>query len=183
MKKCLIVLSLLIMTAVLTGCSVFLYLQASGRDYGETREYAMDEIMQTAFFDFQINEAKLVREVAGYYPGDDAHQFLILNVTVTNTYEDYGKISMFYGDFELTWDALEDAVIYAEEAFSEGQLPDEYDIFKKESRTGDLIFIVPGDVTEFSITYAEYWGDDFVGNTHIMNFSADPHSDNSNTSL
>lgn len=56
---------------------------------------------------------------------------------------------MFYSDFDLTWDGLGDSSVYPETEFAEGQLPDEYELFKGESRAGDLIFVVPSDAKGF----------------------------------
>ena len=181
MLKKRLLLSLLLISVLLlvSGCRIndivsnaAAKMKAEGRGHGETLVFGQDEVMQTAFFDVKINSAKLVPELSEYVPDDEANLFLVVNVTVTDTFADQGKIPMFYSDFELTWASLEGATVYAETSFAEGQLPDEYEIFKNESKTGDLVYIVPGNVTDFAILFYEYWEDDFVGNTCRAEFTA-----------
>ena len=76
---------------------------------------------------------------------------------------------MFATDFQLIWADLGDTGIYPDTQFAEGQLPEEYQLLKDESRTGNLIFIVPSDITEFKLQYLEVWSDDFEGNTYFVN--------------
>ena len=96
---------------------------------------------------------------------------MVVNITVKNTFEDDAKIPMFYTDFTLTWDGMGDTTVYPESEFAEGQLPDEYELFKGESRTGDLIFVAPADAKGFSLRYIEVWDDDFEGNSYFIPFS------------
>lgn len=143
-------------------------LQADGREYGQTYTFGSGELVKTAFFNFQVNEVSTAAEIEGYAPDDEANQFLIVNVTIENTFEDDSSISMFDTDFQLIWTDLGDTGIYPDLEFAEGQLPEEYQLLKGDSRTGDLIFIVPADVTEFQLKYLEVWSDDFEGNTYLV---------------
>ena len=144
-------------------------IQADGREYGQTYTFESGELVETAFFNFQVNEVSTAAEIEGYVPEDETNQFLVDNVTIQNTYEDDASIPMFATDFQLIWADLGDTGIYPDTQFAEGQLPEEYQLLKDESRTGNLIFIVPSDITEFKLQYLEVWSDDFEGNTYFVN--------------
>ena len=88
-----------------------------------------------------------------------------------NTFEDFDSIPMFCDDFELTWETLEGETTFPEYQFYDGQLPDEYSLKHGESRTGNLVFIVPKDVYTYQMKYFEMWDDNFIGNTYYINFS------------
>ena len=51
-------------------------------------------------------------------------------------------------------------------------MPEEYEIFKGESRTGDLVFVVPSGQTNFTLEYLEIYEDEFEGNTFKISFDA-----------
>ena len=144
-------------------------IQADGREYGQTYTFESGELVETAFFNFQVNEVSTAAEIEGYVPEDETNQFLVVNVTIKNTFEDDASIPMFATDFQLIWADLGDTGIYPDTQFAEGQLPEEYQLLKDESRTGNLIFIVPSDITEFKLQYLEVWSDDFEGNTYFVN--------------
>ena len=146
-------------------------IKAEGRSYGHTYTYAQEETATTAFFSYSIQSASLATELNGYVPNDPTHRFLIVTITVENTFADDTKIPMFYDDFELTWAQLDDAAIYAEMAFTDSQLPDEYELLFGDSLTGDLVYVVPKAARDFSISFQEYWEDDFLGDRHVINFT------------
>lgn len=143
-------------------------LKADGREHGQTYELEQNQNMKTAFFDLNINSVQIAETFEDYLPNDDIRQFLIVNVTIKNTFEDSASIPMFYDDFGLSWEILGDDTIYPEEKFAEDQLPDEYEIYKTEQRTGNIIYEVPADITEFDFKYYEVYEDDFEGNTFVM---------------
>lgn len=143
--------------------------RASGENY-ETDK--MGESLSTAFFDFQVNSATMINELEDYEPSDPNNRFLIVNVTIKNTFKDDTSIPMFDTDFLLRWPDLGDNPLLCEESFASNQLPEEYEIFKGESRTGDLIFIVPSSQTSFTLEYTEIYEDEFEGNTFKINFEA-----------
>lgn len=150
--------------------------QAQGRPSGETYELKQDETMKTAFFDCKVNSVEMRDAFGGYAPSDDTHKFLVVNLSITNTFEDDTSIPMYYDDFELKWDDLGDNTIFPEPYFlsedsEDEMLPDEYEIFKGESRTGNIVFEVPGDKTEFDLKFYELWSDDFEGNTYFVSLT------------
>lgn len=148
-------------------------LRNQGRSGGHTLDYRQDEAMETAFFRFEVHSARLAKDYGDYIPDGENRLFLILDATVTNTFEDSGEIPMFGSDFELTWDALGDTSVLAESNFADSQFPDEYSLFRNESRSGDLVFVVPADVSEFVVVFKEIWDDDFEGDTHRLHLSVE----------
>ena len=133
--------------------------KADGREYGEETTYSTEDTVQTAFFKVKVNSVTTQDEIQGendeYVPQDVAHQFVVVNITVENTYEDFDSITMFCDDFELTWE----------------QLPDSYELKYGESKTGNLIFITPRNIKDYQMKYYEIWDDNFIGNTYYINFS------------
>lgn len=178
MKKLSICLLLAVM-AFTSGCDkvsekvdeIKTEVTAQDRQYGQSETYELTETMKTAFFDLKIEKAEIVDEVDGYVADDPETHFLVIDVKIDNTFADTASIPMSYSDFELTWEGLDGNVIYSEEVFAEGQLPDEYEIFKGDSRSGKLIYMVPSSAKNFSFIYLEIWDDDFEGNDYTINFA------------
>ncbi|MBS4784683.1 MAG: DUF4352 domain-containing protein [Clostridiales bacterium] len=144
-------------------------INAQGRDYGEIYTIGQDDVMKSTFFDLKINSVSTADELNGYVPNEETDMFLILNVTVKNTFKssDYAPIPMYYSDFQLTYDGLEEPW-FPESKFTDGQFEDEYELEYDKSATGDVVFVVAKDAQNAKFMYVEYWDDDFVGNTYEM---------------
>lgn len=161
---------------VLTICLLCALSACGGetRSSGEVYEaQGFEQSLSTAFFDFQVNSASLVSQLEDYEPTDPNNLFLVVNITVQNTFTDDSSIPMFDTDFALSWPDLGEDSIYCESSFASTQLPEEYEIFKGESRTGDLVFIVPSSQTGFTLEYLEIYEDEFEGNTFKIGFDAE----------
>ncbi len=151
----------------LTACA------ADKRTSGKTYEAeGFESALSTAFFDFQVNAAALADSLESYEPRDPQKRFLIVSVTVTSTFAEESAIPMFDTDFALTWPGMEGEPIYCEQNFASTQLPEEYEIRKGESRTGDLVFVVPREQSAFALEYLEIYEDEFEGNTFVVRFEA-----------
>lgn len=125
--------------------------------------------MSTAFFDFTINSAKLVSELEDFVPNKDTDKFLVVNATIQNTYDSPEPLPMSDGDFELSWNrAEENMTIFPEYTFATNQFPAKYEIEKGYSKTGNLIYVVPADASDFRIYYYDWWEDNFEGNTYWL---------------
>ena len=160
---------------LLTGCMLFALAACNTetRSSGELYEAeGFEQSLSTAFFDFQVNSASLVTQLEEYEPSDPNNRFLVVNITVQNTFTDDSSIPMFDTDFVLSWPDLGEDSIYCEDNFASTQLPEEYEIFKGESRTGDLVFVVPSSQTSFTLEYLEIYEDEFEGNTFKISFDA-----------
>ncbi len=178
LKKISIVLLAIFLCVFGAGCGVKQKVKdfatewkADGREYGKEKTFSKDDTVETAFFKVKVNSITTEDEIEGYVPEDKAHQFIVANITVENTYEDFESITMFCDDFELTWETLGDETTFPEYQFYEEQLPDSYELKYGESKTGNLIFITPRDMTDYRMKYYEVWDDNFIGNTYYINFS------------
>ena len=107
MKKIAVFFALLVMTGVCAGCSAandaMNAVQAQGRDYGQTIELEAGDTMSTAFFDMTVNSATYASEIDGYVPSSDTDIFLVVNITVKNTFDSSDPIPMSDADFELSY--------------------------------------------------------------------------------
>lgn len=148
-------------------------LKADGREYGQEFTFSQNDTVETAFFNVKINSVKTLREIEGFVPEDNAHQFIVVNVTIENTYDAFDSISMFCDDFELTWEGLEGETTFPEYHLYDEQLPDSYELKYGESKTGNLVFITPRSITDYQMKYYEIWDDNFIGNTYYINFAVE----------
>lgn len=180
MKKPLFLAALLAAALFCTGCSdvvegIVNAAKAEGRVYGQTLELEEGDTMSTAFFDMTVNAATMLPALDGYIPNLESDRFLVVNITVTNTFGE--AIPMSDADFELGYDgADETATIFPESEFATDQLPATYEIQQGGSQTGNLIYVVPADAEDFRIYYYDLWSDDFEGNTYWLPFSVSAQS-------
>ena len=93
---------------------------------------------------------------------------------------------MFIWDFQVQWDTIDgedpdqafgyavyegegdDATTYTN--VSEQQLPPSYDLADGETQEGILLYEVPEDRSEFSISFQEYFADDTTGDLFFVFF-------------
>lgn len=146
--------------------------QSSEGGYSDGR---MGDTMETYFFDYTVNSAYVCDEYEGYQP-QEGKKLLVADVTVKNTF--FESIVMFDTDFQVQWnsDAEEDydvPITYYGNEMSEEQLPEEYELAVNEERTGLLVFEVPEDKKDFSISYLEMFDDDSEGDVFFVYFTAD----------
>ena len=172
----------LVFAGMMTGCGsseevaeaagdVLTDIKAGDREYGQTYEYQADEAMTTAFFDMSINSAELATTVEDYLPNNETDKFLVVNITIKNTFVNDPSIPMFDTDFFLTYDGMEEGDYLLPELGFADTLPEEYSIRKGDSKTGNLIYVVPGDKTDFSLEFIEVWDDDLEGNHFKIHFT------------
>lgn len=176
MKKRLLTLLLMGVVSISTGCGTVkdaaTAIQSQGREYGQTYELKAGDTMSTAFFDLTVNSAKFASDIDGFVSNKDTDKFLVVNVTIQNTFDNTQPLPMSDSDFELSWNGADkNMTIFPEDAFTDNQLPVEYEIEKGGSKTGDLIYVVPEDASDFRIYYYDLWEDDFEGNTYWLPFN------------
>lgn len=176
MRKYFLISLLAVSAFIFSGCSVAnnaaTAIQAQGREYGKTFELNEGDVMSTAFFDMVVNSAEIVDEIDGYVPNNDKDTFLVVNITIDNTFDSSDSIPMANADFELGYNgADENAALFPESEFATNQLPSEYQIEKDSSVTGNLIYVVPNDASDFRIYYYDLWDDNFEGNKYWLPFS------------
>ncbi|MCM1326261.1 MAG: DUF4352 domain-containing protein [Bacteroidales bacterium] len=148
--------------------------------YPDAEGYAegyYEDTMHTYFFEYIVNSAYVCKEYEGYKP-QDGNQLLVADVTVKNT--GYASLIMYATDFQVQWsDTSANAyewpiTYYMEEETDEksNMFPKEYELEINESRTGSLVYEVPKDEKDFSISYKEYFEDGSEGDTFFVYFTA-----------
>lgn len=142
--------------------------------YAEGR---MGDIMHNYFFDYTVNSAYLC-DSYGTWEAAEGYKVLVAEVTIKNTSQ--ASIPMYDTDFQIQWsdtsnEAYDWPLTYyagATETIGENVLPAEYTLSVNESRTGLLLYEIPENETDFSISYMEYFDDDSTGDVFFVFFSA-----------
>lgn len=143
--------------------------------YGEGR---MGDTMKTYFFDYTVNSAYLCDEFNGYVPAE-GNRLLVAEITVKNTFNE--SIIMYDTDFQVQWnstgeDDYDFPITFYADPVSEEQLPAEYELGINKDRTGLLVFEIPEERKDFSISYLELFDDDSEGNVFFVFFTAEEGS-------
>ena len=139
------------------------------------------DLVHSYFMDFTVNSAYTASEYHGHVP-PEGRKVLVVEITIKNT--NIETIPMYDDDFQGQWSASPETdefawpITEAEDgsdldAVSEEQLPAEYELGVSESRTGDLVFDVPADEKDFSISHLELFDDDSEGDTFFVFFTAE----------
>ena len=133
------------------------------------------ETVSTALFDFSITDVSLVES----YPGidiPDGECLVRMRLNIKNTSSQ--TYTMFLQDFQIQWgdddddDAYDAPITYYGDAVSDDQLPEEYDLSVNEERTGLLVFEVPEDSKDYSISYLEQFSNETEGDVFFVYFTA-----------
>lgn len=150
-------------------------LSDDGRSYGGLIETEMNDTVRTAFFDLKVEEAVKYDTYQfddGLYQADMGNTYLIVKVTIENTYAE--NLSMSITDFVLDYDGNESANIITGFGKSEIQQEDFMDnlftLKVGESVTKNILFTVKEE-NQYILQYVEYYTDEFEGDTfriHII---------------
>lgn len=177
MKKILLVLTAVLCVCLLAACGDPAPAEAEvGYAVDGYAEGRMGDTMHTYFFDYTVNSARLCDTYEGFVPQQDGYQLLVADVTIKNTH--YESIPMFDSDFQVQWsveddDAYDVPITYYGDMVSQDQLPTEYELAVDETRTGLLVYEVPGDEKDFSIAYLENFDDGTSGDAFFVYFTAE----------
>lgn len=150
-----------------------------GGDYGY-----LGDVMHTYWFNFAVNSAYTCSSY-GSYTAPEGKQLLVVNLSLKNT--SLSSVPMSDVDFQAQWgDDADDAFAYAittdepvtnqvqvPEALSDEQLPSMYDLAINEERSGVLVFEVPADYQDFSISFQEIFEDSTYGDVYFVFFTAE----------
>ncbi|MGN0342705.1 MAG: DUF4352 domain-containing protein [Roseburia sp.] len=172
MKKVFSILLAMSLMLSLVGCGLTGGNDIYAKDgYGEGE---MGSVMHTYFFNYTVNSAYTCAEYEGYEPAE-GNELLVAEVTVKNTTRD--EIEMYDTDFQVQWgsdgeDDYDYPITLYVDPVSDDQLPGEYDLEAGETRTGLLVYEVPKNVEEYSISYLEEFADNTEGDTFFVYFKA-----------
>lgn len=159
----------------LTGCGIQPSADGSvkaedGRSYGGLTESGLGQTVHTVFFDLTVNSAEKYSTYQfqdGLYIADEDMAYLVVEVTITNTYDK--DLPMSITDFTLDYSGNdnEQAVV----GFGEIELSDDtfmdslYTLKRGDSVTKSILYTVP-DRAEYLLCYKEYYEDKFEGDSY-----------------
>lgn len=150
--------------------------------YGEGR---IGDVIHTYFFDFTINSAHMADSYGSFTPAE-GKKVLVVEMTIKNTSS--SSLPMWDDDFQGQWSTsqeteefsypiTEDGLGNELDTVSDTQFPASYDLAVNEERTGDLVFEVPADEKDFSISTMELFDDGTEegeeGDTFFVFFTAE----------
>lgn len=141
----------------------------SGRTAG-----SVGDTMSTQWFDFTVNSVSAYGNEYLGYTTERGLRLLVVNVTIENTFDDVNP--MFDDDFSISWggpDGYYDYPVTDAESLSDDILPSEYYMNPGDKVTGDLLFEVPAEETDLTISYVEIDDQDNVYDTFNVSFQVD----------
>ena len=145
--------------------------------YGEGR---IGDLVHSYFMDFTVNSAYTTSDYHGH-TAPEGRNVLVVEMTIRNT--STASLPMYDDDFQAHWTAGEESNDFAWpitegedyaglDTVAEEQLPAQYELAVDESRTGVLVFDVPRDEKDFSISHRELFDDGAEGDTFFVYFTA-----------
>ena len=167
MKKLVKVVFVLMMAVSLMAC------QSEKKEEVEViLEGKQGDTLSTMFFDYQVNDSYLIEQLNMKEPENKAQQFLVVNITVKN-------IEMADTDFKVRYNNkdADPLTTYKVTGMVEDELASKYTLNAKEEKTGNLVFVVDKEVTDFTLETTEHYNtnkDETVkeGNTFKLSFTA-----------
>lgn len=141
-----------------------------GRSYGGTIQTEMDDTVNTAFFEMKINSVSKrntyqFRE--GLYEAGSGNTYLIVDVTITNTFQK--DIPMSITDFILDFEGNNAEKVIT--GFGNTDLNQDkfmenlFTLKEGESITKSILFSVK-DAEQYILRYEEYYEDGFEGDCY-----------------
>ncbi|WP_300417970.1 DUF4352 domain-containing protein [uncultured Oscillibacter sp.] len=180
----------LLLLLTLPACGFSAYVGGSGGEEsgGGNEIYAEDgfgearigDLVHSRFMDFTVNSAYTTSAYHGH-SAPEGKQVLVVEMTIKNTFKE--SLPMYDDDFQGQWSASTETDEFAWpitegedgdlDTVAEEQLPAEYELKVNETRTGTLVFDVPEDEKDFSISHMELFSDDSEGDTFFVFFTAE----------
>ena len=181
----------LLLLLTLPACGFSAYVGGSGGEEsgGGNEIYAEDgfgearigDLVHSRFMDFTVNSAYTTSAYHGH-SAPEGKQVLVVEMTIKNTFKE--SLPMYDDDFQGQWSASTETDEFAWpitegedgtdlDTVADEQLPAEYELAVGESRTGTLVFDVPADEKDFSVSHMELFSDDSEGDTFFVFFTAE----------
>lgn len=146
--------------------------------YAEAR---VGDLVHSYFMDFTVNSAYTTGDYHGH-TAPEGRKVLVVNMTIKNTFNE--SLPMYDDDFQGQWSASSETDEFAWpitegedggdlDVVAEEQLPAQYELAVNEARTGTLVFDVPADEKDFSISHLELFDDNSEGDTFFVFFTAE----------
>lgn len=177
-KKYICIFCVIICVYSLAGCGTLsksgTQKSDDGRSFGGKIEEKYGDTAHTAFFDLTVEDVKTYETCQykdGLYQAKEGMQYLIVTVTVKNTYVNDLKMSIT--DFAMQCDEDEKNLIYGygkSELTQEGMMENLYTLKTGESITKSIMYSVP--ISErYTLRYTEFYSDEFEGNSYYMDLA------------
>lgn len=142
-------------------------------------EGRMGDTMHAYWFNYTVNSAYTCGEFAGRAAAEGC-KLLVAEITVKNTVT--SSIEMYDTDFQAQWGGsgdddyrvpiTTDPETYEElDPISDDQLPGTYSLGVNQERTGLLVYEVPAENKDFSISYMEAFEEGDEGDTFFVYFT------------
>ena len=124
--------------------------------------------MRNVFFEYTVNSVDYPASYGDITPAD-GNQLLVADVTVRNVFSQTLPMSIY--DFQIQWGDGDQDFGYQEEGLTgDNLMPDQWQLMRGASETYKLVYQVPADATEFSISYLEVWEDNTEGDVFFVYF-------------
>lgn len=124
--------------------------------------------MRNVFFEYTVNSVEYPDSYGDITPAD-GNQLILADVTVRNVFSQTLPMSIY--DFQIQWgDGDQDFDYQAEGLTGDNLMPDQYQLLRGASESYKLLYEVPADATEFSISYLEVWDDNTEGDVFFVYF-------------
>ena len=127
---------------------------------------------RTVFFDYSVDSVDYPSEYEGY-TASEGMQLLDVVVTIKNTFG--STLPMFNDDFQIQWHDLGDGdddydfgIIMDD---SSTVMPYEYSLANGKTCNYHIIYEVPAEATEFSVSFQEFFDDNTMGDVFFTYFS------------
>ena len=105
-------------------------------------EAVMGEVLETMFFEYQVNDAYTTSVISEMTPKEDK-EFLVVDITVKNPSEEKDVV-MADTDFKAVYGAerCDPLSTYGTDPLLTDELPSSYTLAAGESKTGKLLFVI-----------------------------------------
>lgn len=124
--------------------------------------------MRNVFFEYTVNSVEYPDSYGDITPAD-GNQLILADVTVRNVFSQTLPMSIY--DFQIQWgEGDKDFGYQAEGLAGDNLMPDQYQLLRGASESYKLLYEVPADTTEFSISYLEVWDDNTEGDVFFVYF-------------
>lgn len=162
--------------AVLTMCMMFTACGTSVNNIVSAENGQADGVVgttfRTYFFDYSVDSVAFPSEYEGYV-ASEGMQLLDVVITIKNTFGD--TLPMFNSDFQIQWHDLgngEDDFDYGIEMDdSSTVMPYSYSLANGDTCNYHIIYEVPAEAKEFSVSFMEFFADNTEGDVFFTRFS------------
>lgn len=138
-----------------------------GEAYGE-----IGTTFRTYFFDYSVDSVTYPSDYEGY-KASEGMQLVDVVITIKNTFGE--ELPMFNSDFQIQWHDLgnteDDYDFGIEMDDSSTVMPSEYYLASGATCNYHIIFEVPAEAKELSVSYLEFFSDNTQGDLFVTLFN------------